>query len=130
LIHLDASFLIRSLVGGSREDRIFRDWLRRGESIAISSISWAEFLCGPVGEAERDLAEELLGEPVPFDAVAAGTTADLFNRGGRRRGSLTDCMIAACAMRVNARLATSNQRDFRRLEDAGLRLATASGRDA
>ena len=54
----------------------------------------------------------------------AGTTAMLFNRAGRRRGSLLDCMIAAIALRAGAALATANQADFRRLRAAGLRLAS------
>jgi len=48
----------------------------------------------------------------------------LFNRAGRRRGSLLDCMIAAIALRAGAALATANQADFRRLRAAGLRLAS------
>ena len=47
VIHLDTSFLIRGLVHGSAEDRRLRDWLKKGETLGMSVIAWAEFLCGP-----------------------------------------------------------------------------------
>jgi predicted nucleic acid-binding protein len=48
--------------------------------------------------------------------------AQLFNLGGRRRGSLGDRMIAAVAVRLDAALATRNRADFGRLTPAGRRL--------
>jgi predicted nucleic acid-binding protein len=64
---------------------------------------------------------ELLGVPLPFTVDDAATAAFLFNLGGRRRGSLPDCMIAATAIRFGAVLATTDG-DFRRYERAGLML--------
>lgn len=88
-------------------------------------MSWTEFLCGPVGDDELTLASELFREPEAFVAEDSVLAARLFEAGGRRRGSLADCMIAATAIRVDAELATTNTGDFRRFETAGLKLAAA-----
>lgn len=121
LIHLDASFLIRAASGRSHEETMLTRWLEAGVRVAISSIAWAEFLCGPVAPRELELAGAMLGEPENFTGDDARLAARLFNRGGRRKHSLADCMIAAVAIRLDASLATVNRSDFRRLGD--LRLA-------
>jgi predicted nucleic acid-binding protein len=123
VIHLDTSFLIRAVVPGSLEDKGLRRWLRSGETVRISSIVWAEFLCGPLSIAVAEDAAELFGEPVSFDGMDATLAAQLYNVGGRRRGSMVDCMVAAIALRVDARLATGNATDFHRFAQTGLRLA-------
>ena len=121
MIHLDTSFLIRALVRGSAEDLHLREWLRSETPIAISAIGWAEFLRGPVEGRQVEVATRIVTERVPFLAEDAVRAARLFNLSGRRRGSLTDCMIAATALRAGASLATANPSDFRGLEAAGLR---------
>ena len=45
MIHLDTSFLIRGLVPGTTQDQALRNWLRRGDALAMSTVAWAEFLC-------------------------------------------------------------------------------------
>ncbi len=122
MIHLDTSFLIRALLSSSRESDRLREWLTAGESLGISSIAWAEFLCGPLGAREIDLASQVVHDPVPFAAEDARRAAELFNSSGRRRGTLVDCMIAATALRAKVALASSNPRDFRPLEAFGLEL--------
>lgn len=119
MIHLDTSFLIHALLPESPADRRLRDWLRGGDDLAISSVAWAEFLCGPVGDSELESVMSILREIVPYTGVDAETTTRLFNLGGRRRGSLADCMIAAVAVRAGASLATVNPGDFRRFATAG-----------
>ena len=57
----------------------------------------------------------LTTERIPFSEKDAFLTVELFNKSGRRRNSLTDCMIAAIALRCNAQIATANQADFKRL---------------
>jgi predicted nucleic acid-binding protein len=123
LIHLDTSFLIRALVRDSREDERLRAFLGAGESLAMSTVAWAEFLCGPVEAPLLELVGQIVTRLVPFGEDTAALAADLFNQTGRRRGSLADCMIAATAIRAKATLATHNPVDFRRFQAAGLELA-------
>lgn len=128
MIHLDTGFLIRALRRGSAEDGRLRTWLAQSEPIGISAVSWTEFLCGPVEPHDIDLAARVVSEPLPLLARDAGMAARLFNMGGRRRGSLNDCMIAAIALRAGASVATTNVADFRRFETAGLRVLSGGGR--
>ena len=123
MIHLDTSFLIGALAARSREDRTLRRWMAAGEAIGISAIAWAEFLCGPLDPSELALAEEIVTVRRDFNARDAALAARLFNESGRRRGSLSDCMIAATALADGALIATANLDDFRRFEAFGLELA-------
>ena len=56
MIHLDTSFLIRALVRGSPEDQRLREWLSKSEPLTMSTIAWAEFLCGPIDKPQLKLA--------------------------------------------------------------------------
>lgn len=123
VIHLDTSFLIGALIAESPEDALLRRWFRSGKTVRLSSIVWAEFLCGPVPDIAAEEAAELFGEPVAFDGISATLAAQLFNTSGRRRGSMIDCMIAAIALNDEATLATRNVADFKRFASAGLVLA-------
>lgn len=120
MIHLDTSLLIRALVRGSPADRELRRWIREGVPIAMSTVAWAEFLCGPLDPVHPELAARIVSSRAPFTEEDAAMSARLFNDTGRRRGSLADCMIAAVALRCSATLATCNPNDFRRLESTGL----------
>ena len=88
--------------------------------MTISPIVWAEFLCGPLTPAQATAAEALFPAPIPLQAADARRAAELFNLAGRRRGSLTDCMIAATCLRLSATLVTANVNDFRPFEPEGL----------
>ncbi len=122
MIHLDTSFLVRALAPRSREEMYLREWLGSATAVRVSSVAWAEFLCGPVDSSHIDLAARVFQNPIPFTGDDAARAARLFNLTGRRRGSLPDCMIAAAAMGGHATLATSNPEDFRRFESAGLKV--------
>jgi len=123
LIHLDTSFLIRALVHGTDEDRALRSWIKAGTPLAMSAVGWAELLCGPLEEAHLALVRRIVCEILPFEAETAALAALLFNRSGRRRGTLADCLIAATAMNSGVILASSNPADFKRLAAEGLQLA-------
>ncbi len=116
MIHLDTGFLIHAIVAGTNADRLLRRWLAAGTPVAMSTIAWAEFLCGPLAAAQRTLALHVVTVREPFLYEDAQVAAAAFNRSGRRRGTFIDCMIAASAMRVGARLATTNPADFQRLD--------------
>jgi predicted nucleic acid-binding protein len=122
-IHLDTSFLIRALVPGSDESELLRGWLISRRGIAMSTLAWGEFLCGPVDEGVEDLARRVARTRIPLDVDEAGAAARLFNQSGRRRGTFHDCIIAATAMRAGAALATTDRADFGRFAAQGLELA-------
>ena len=127
VIHLDTSFLIKSLVRGSPEDRSLRDWLKAGEAVVMSAVAWAELLCGPLEPSHLELISRVVSGRASFQEEDAALSARLFNDSGRRRGSLMDCMIAASALRAGASLATANARDFRRFSAAGLTVLEGRG---
>ncbi len=120
MIHLDTSFLIRALNVGTLEDCKLREWICAGETLSMSTVAWAEFLCGPLDQSEIELAAQIVGQQSAFTPDHASIAARLFNESGRRRGSLLDCMIAAAALAEGAPIATMNVADFRRFEDSGL----------
>jgi len=122
-IHLDTSFLIRALVAGSREAQTLRDWLRAGRPVAMSTVAWSEFLCGPLASSDTDLARRVVRTHVALGIGEAERAARLFNDTGRRRGSLADCLVAAAAVMSGAELATSDRSDFERFTPLGLSLA-------
>ena len=122
MIHLDTNFLIMSLVRGTPQDAQLRKWLAAGEAVGADAVVWTEFLCGPLTQEQLDLARIFLPQVEPFLSEDAARAASLFNEAGRRRGSLTDCMIAAVSLRADAALATSNVADFKPFEGSGLRL--------
>ena len=123
MIHLDTSFLIDALASDSQEDARLREWIGANQPLGMSTVAWAEFLCGPVDEAALSVASVVVGRQSRFTEEMAVIAARLFNGSGRRRGTMVDCMIAATALAEQAAIATSNPDDFRRFEAFGLALA-------
>ena len=68
---------------------------------------------------EVELATDILREQVPFLPEDSVVAARVFNLNVGRRGSLTDCMIAATAIRCDAALPTRDLADFRELNSLG-----------
>jgi predicted nucleic acid-binding protein len=123
MIHLDTNFLIQALVPSSAAETKVQTWKQDGEALAISSIAWSEFLCGPLTDSDKTLAQMLFPAPEPFLGSDAHQAAELFNASGRRSRSLADCQIAAVALRCKARIATTNASDFTPFQTHGLTLA-------
>jgi len=123
MIHLDTSFLIRATRGDLDVAIRLENFRSRGERIAVSSVAWAEFLCGPLTHHEMALALQMVGQPLDFTPEHAAFAARLFNASGRRRRTMVDCMIGAVAILEGAPLATANYDDFTRFVRLGLRLA-------
>jgi len=122
VIHLDTNFLIQVVVAGSSAHERFRLWAAADEKFTVSSIAWAEFLCGPLDATAETIARQIFPNPEPFLSADAVLAANLFNQTGRRSRSLADCMIAAVAIRCGAKLATINAGDFQPLVQHGLTL--------
>jgi predicted nucleic acid-binding protein len=123
MIHFDTNFLIQTVVAGSAAHEKFRAWTQAQEDCNASSIAWAEFLCGPLDTPAQDMASKIFPNPEPFLPADAVLAARLFNETGRRSRSLADCMIAAAAIRCQAKLATINTADFQPFLPHGLILA-------
>lgn len=126
MILLDTNFLINSLVSGTPEARNTRDWLAAGERVVLSTIVWAEFLCGPLTSEQMRLAADAFPLPEPLLPEDAVRGAELFNAAGRRLGSLADRLIAATCLRLGAGLATRDIDDFRHFVPMGLEILPES----
>jgi len=123
MIHADANVLVALSVLLRAEPTEFERRLRKKEPVTASAPAWFEFVCGPVTEADLDMAQEFLGgKVVSLTREHADRAAVLFNVTGRGRVSKTDCLIAAIAIADGADLATLNPADFKRFEPFGLRL--------
>ena len=70
-------------------------------------------------QEEVELATDILREQVPFLPEDAVVPARLFDLNVGRRGSWTDCMIGATAIRCDAAFATRDLADFRELNACG-----------
>jgi predicted nucleic acid-binding protein len=123
VILLDTNYLIRGLIPGSREADDLMRWTRMGERMAVSTVVWYEFLCGPVTKPQQAAVRAFLDEILPFDEAQAEEASRLFNAVGRQRAVRVDAMIAAAALIARARLATSNREDFAPFVAEGMELA-------
>ncbi|MCC6680094.1 MAG: PIN domain-containing protein [Phycisphaeraceae bacterium] len=126
MIYLDSSFVIRALCRDTDEAVRLTGWIEAGRQFSMSTMAWAEFMCGPLTADEEAFVRALTPEPMSLSACDAELGSQLFNATGRRRGSLNDCLIAAVAIHADAPLATSNPNDFQRFAPHGLKLAYPS----
>ncbi len=123
MIHLDTNVLIALPLLARQEHSLARR-IAKGQPVAVSSLVWFEYLCGPVSETEQQLTHAAIGgRVVPLDEAAAERAAVLFNATGRKRQLRTDCLIAASALLADAELASFNSSDFELFVPHGLRLS-------
>jgi predicted nucleic acid-binding protein len=123
MIHLDTNYLIGLAVPGSLPAHNVGNWLAADEPLAASTLAWTEFLNGPVSADEIALVESVIEEQlIAFEKPTAVLASKLFNQAGRRRGSRFDCLIAATAILMDAKLATENRKDFEPFVPFGLKL--------
>lgn len=123
LICLDTNYLIRGLLSNTGEANVLKKLLKVGIPLAVSSIAWYEFLCGPVGEKEIDTIKAILkGGILPFGSRESEEASRLFNAVGRARRLRVDAMIAAVSICAGAEFATSNVADFQLFREHGLAL--------
>ena len=122
MIHFDANFLVAALAENTAAAALLDGGVEKGEEVAISTVAYAEFLCGPLSADAETESDSLFPEPIPLIPQDAKKAAELFNATGRRSRSLSDCLIAATAIRLGASLATYNRDDFVRFAAHGLRL--------
>ena len=99
MIHLDTNLLIDLVTIGSPHIAVVRKWLVDGEELAVCAIAWSEFLNGPHTKQQKDAVHAIVeGRVLDFTAKEAEQASRLFHYTGRKRGSHSDCMIAACAI--------------------------------
>lgn len=123
MIHLDTNLLVELVSVGSPCAATVHDWLAAGEEVGTSAVAWSEFCNGPLSTEQKDMAFAVLNRNIAdFTWREGEQAARLLNLGGRRSGSHSDCMIAACAMSSGSRLATRNTADFTHFVPLGLRL--------
>jgi predicted nucleic acid-binding protein len=124
-IHLDTNLLVEVGLSGSLVRASLISCLKNGHHLATSTIAWSEFCNGPIEEMQLRATEAALDNRIlVFTKPMAEMASFLFNKTGRRRGSHSDCMIAACAIISQAPLSTINTKDFERFVPYGLRLHT------
>jgi predicted nucleic acid-binding protein len=121
MIQLDTNLLIDLSTIGHPTAKLVRKWLLTGEELAVSAITWSEYLNGPHTKQQKDSAHAVIsGRVLDFSAKMAEQASRLFHYTGRKRGSHADCMIAACAMVHGCRVASRNIDDFKRFVPHGL----------
>lgn len=122
MIQLDTNILVDLVTAHSPQSATVRDWLKRGEPLAVAAVAWSEFCNGPhTREQKTALRAILSGGVLPFTEQQAEQASRLFHFTGRRRGSHADCMIAACAILNGQPLASRNHGDFQRFIPYGLK---------
>lgn len=122
-VHFDTNQLIQISKTTSQTGGKVLPWLKAGNVAAASTVAWSEFCNGPLTSRHKTAINLILdGNILDFTKPMAEMASQLFNATGRRRGSHSDCMIAATAIISDAPLSTLNLKDFERFVPLGLHL--------
>jgi len=122
-IHLDTNYLIEFQLAGSKSRSILKSLLKEQTQFAISTITWHEFLCGPVEQVHKDNVIDLIqNRIIPLNSEMAELGAELFNYTGRKKGTKADCLIASTAICENSEILSWNINDFKKFIQYGLLL--------
>ena len=122
MICLDTSFLIRCVERGSEEAVLMQNWYREGEPMVTPMLAWFEFVCAPLTREQEVAVRAFLSDILVFGESETRESARLYNAVGRKRTLRVDAMIAGTALVAQARLATSNRKDFAPFLEYGLAL--------
>lgn len=126
MIHFDTNALI-ALPHWGRDGHPVVKRVVQGEAAAVCAMVWYEYLLGPLGDGESELAHAFLsGSIEPMLEQDAMLGAELCNAVGHRRTLKTDALIAAAAIRAGADFVTVNAEDFQLFVAHGLRLVPAT----
>ena len=114
MILLDTSALIDGLTRDRPLLAALTRMLEQGERLSVSTLVLYEWLRGP--RLPQELAVQEIMFPseaaLPFEAVDARISAELYRTVSRARSREIDIAIAACAIRREAELWTVNRADF------------------
>lgn len=111
---LDTTVLIEALRGRPAAERV-RALRGTGQTPWICAINVEEVLRGSRDEEEKAVKRFLMGLRIAPLGRAEGELAGRWRRDHARKGitlSQADCLIAAAALGVDARLATGNPKHF------------------
>ena len=123
MIHLDTNLLIDLVTSHSAQVEMVHRWLKNKIPLAASAVTWSEFCNGPHSKEQKDAVHAILrGGIHPFTEDQAEFASRLFHKTGRKRGSHSDCMIAAAAFCARQSIATRNIKDFERFVPYGVTL--------
>jgi predicted nucleic acid-binding protein len=116
---LDTDILIDFLHKREPSTQFLMDARSRGEDLATTSVNAAELWRGARTPAAREKVGKLLTAllEVPFGPRAARRFGDIMDALDRAGNPITntDGLIAACALESGARLATRNEKEYRRV---------------
>lgn len=123
MLHLDTNILVSLTSYELKIWQAVHKKMKEGELFSCSAITWSEYSNSPCSSLQVKVALNIIEKRVIlFDRSQAEMASFLFNETGRRRGSHSDCMIAASAIHHDTPIVTRNTADFQRFTQHGLKV--------